>query len=174
MSIIKKGFTLLEVLIALVILAVGILGIATLLLVSGKANNSSYIKQQAEQAINDILDKMRANWKVAASGNYNINNIVNAGAPTIPSAPAVNCDAAACTPPQLASYDSWYWLAKTLVKLPSGCGSITTAVSGAANNTLVTITVQWDDSPAQNKLGAVGKTSVANPALAQITMQSEL
>ena len=83
----QRGMTLIEVLIAFVILAIGMLGIAGMLILSSKANNSSYAKQQAVQCIYDIFDKIRANTQAAINGNYNISNINSSGAPVLPAAP---------------------------------------------------------------------------------------
>lgn len=161
-----QGFTLFEVLISLVILALGMLGIARMLLITHKTNSSNYIRQQAVQSAYDILDRIVANRSAAIAGNYNVNNLVTTGAPTIPNSPTANCTTSSCSTSQLASYDTWYWLATDLAQLPYGCGSINTSVSGI--NTLVTVTVQWNDNPAQNFLGAT------NPTPAQFTIQSEL
>ncbi|VEH30404.1 type IV pilus modification protein PilV [Legionella sainthelensi] len=80
----QKGLSLIEVLVAFVILAIGMLGIASMLILSSKANNSSYAKQQAVQCAYDIFDKMRANYQAAINGNYNISNINSMGTPTLP------------------------------------------------------------------------------------------
>jgi type IV pilus assembly protein PilV len=153
-----QGFTLLEVLLALVIFAVGMLGIAQMLLIAHKSNSSNYIRQNAVQAAYDIIDLIRANRQAAIDGSYNASNLVSNGTPTIPTTPSMNCTMASCTASQLATYDTWHWMASDLAKLPNGCGSITTSVSGI--NTLVVVTVQWDDSPAQKALGNLTPTPV--------------
>ena len=161
-----QGFSLFEVLIALVILALGMLGIAHLLLITHKSNSSNYIRQQAVQSAYDILDRVHANRQAAINGNYTVNNLVLNGAPTAPGAPGTNCVTSICTSPQLAAYDTWYWLATDVAQLPNGCGAISTAVSGI--NTVITVTVQWDDSPAQAALGT------ANATPSQFIIKSEL
>ncbi len=135
----QRGVTLLEVLISIVILAVGMLGIASMLLYANKANNSSYTKHQAVQAIYNIFDKIRANSQAATNGNYNISNIGSGGVPTTVATPSVQCTGTACTAAQLATYDTWLWLTRDVAQLPSGSGSITSAVN-ANNNTVVTVT----------------------------------
>ena len=167
-----RGFALLEVLIALVVLAFGMLGIAGMLVVGHKSNSSSYIKQQAVQSAYDIIDRVRANNQEAKNGSYNVNNLTIGGAPVVPAAASPDCGVATCSTSQLATYDLWYWLARDLAQLPNGSGSVLAAPSGS--NTLVTVTVQWDDSPAQSKLGAASKTQTSNPNLAQFTVQTLL
>lgn len=170
----SAGLTLIEVLISLVIFALGMLGIANMLMLSSKANGSSYTKQQAVQSVYNIMDKMRANSQAVVDGNYNVSNINSGGAPTIPAAPSVQCTSSACTPAQLAAYDTWQWLSSDVSKLPNGSGSITTASSGASGNTVITVTVQWDDSPAQDKLGASSSASSMNANLVQLRVQGQL
>ncbi len=160
------GFSLFEVLVALVILAIGMLGIARMLMIAHKSNSSSYLKQQSIQSAYDIVDHIRANRQAAINGNYAVNNLVTSGSPTIPSAPSTNCDSASCSSTQLANYDTWHWLATSVSQLPNGCGSISTAAAGI--NTLITVTIQWDDSPNQSTLGE----TATNPT--QLIIQSEL
>lgn len=169
------GMTLVEVLVSLVIFAIGMLGIAGMLILASKSNNSSYAKQQAVQCIYDIFDRIRSNYQAAINGNYNISNINSSGAPTLPAPPAAMCNQTPCTSSQMAAYDAWYWLTYQVSNLPNGSGSITSAVApGTAGNTLITVTVQWDDSLAQNMVGASSTASSANPNYVQLTIQSQL
>lgn len=171
----QKGMTLIEVLVAFVILAIGMLGIASMLLLSSKVNNSSYAKQQAVQCIYDIFDKMRTNSQAAINGSYNISNLNSNGSPTAPTKPGAMCDASACNKTQLATYDTWDWLTNNVSKLPNGSGSITSVTApGTAGNTLLTVTVQWDDSLAQNLVGASSSVSALNPNYVQLSIQSQL
>jgi type IV pilus assembly protein PilV len=170
----QQGMTLLEVLISVVILAVGMLGIASMLLLSSKADNSSYTKQQAIQSVYNIFDRIRTNSQAAINGNYNVSNIGTNGLPTSITTPGTACNVSACTASQLATYDTWQWLSRDVSKLPSGSGSITTALSGVAGNTIVTVTVQWDDSSAQALLGASSEAATSNANLVQIRIQSQL
>lgn len=170
----QQGFLLLEGLVSLVIFSIGVLGIAGLLMLSNKANNSSYAKQQAVQIVYDMFDRIRANTAAAESGLYNVSNISASGSPTLPSQPGTLCNVSPCTNTQLASYDIWYWLTYDVTKLPRGSGSITTAPTGTVGNTLVTVTVQWDDSLAQGRLGAASTESAVNPNYVQLSIQGAL
>ena len=73
------GFTLLEVLISVLVLSVGLLGLAGLQATGLKTNHSAYMRSQAVSYGYDILDRMRANRLSALSGTYNI--AMGAGAP---------------------------------------------------------------------------------------------
>lgn len=156
----SKGFTLVEVLVTLLVLSIGLLGIAKLLLVTSRANDSAYLRTQATALAYSILDSMRANRDTAASGGYN----GTSGAITNP---GVACGATSpCSSASIAQYDLWQWKNALTTGLgPSGAGTITTAnvtdpTTGATDVT-ATITVQWDDSVAQQSFGAAaGNVSI--------------
>lgn len=150
----QKGMTLMEVLISVVLLSIGILGIANMLMLSSKTNNSSYSKHEASMYVDNMFERMRANVQAVASGSYNVSNINSSGGPGTVAPPAVDCAAANCNATQLASYDTWYWLTREVAQLPNGSGSITTAPGATSNTRVVTVIVQWDDSIAQNEVGA--------------------
>ncbi|KTD61292.1 pre-pilin leader sequence (pilV) [Legionella santicrucis] len=171
----QKGLSLIEVLVAFVILAIGMLGIASMLILSSKANNSSYAKQQAVQCVYDIFDKIRANYQAAINGNYTISNINSMGTPILPPQPGTMCNQSPCSSPQLAAYDTWYWLTYDVSKLPNGSGSITaTPAPGSSGNTIITVTIQWDDSLAINLVGASSTPVPTNPNYVQLSIQSQL
>lgn len=115
------GFTLLEVLIALVVLSIGLLGLAGLQLTSLQASNDSYGRTQATILAYDIADRMRANVPAAINGNY----IISPGTP--PAAPAVDCTATSCTTAQMAQDDTFDWFQQvtTANVLPGGTARIT-------------------------------------------------
>jgi type IV pilus assembly protein PilV len=68
----EQGFTLIEVLVALVILSVGLIGLAALQTGGLRNNNSALIRSRAVLAAEDILDRMRANRADALGEDYDI------------------------------------------------------------------------------------------------------
>jgi type IV pilus assembly protein PilV len=153
----EAGFTIIEVLVSLVVLSIGLLGIAKLVLFSAHANDSAYLRSQATQLAYEILDNMRANPAAASAGNYNT---------TLGSAavnPGFSCMTAACpVAANLAAYDIYQWklrLAAPGGALPSGEGSV---VVNATTPVTATITVQWDDSAGQSAFAGTG-SGVAAP-----------
>jgi type IV pilus assembly protein PilV len=153
---------LVEVLVSLVILAIGLLGIAKLMLFSSHSNDSAYLRSQATALAYEILDDMRANRQEAiTAGTYNTAAAVPAAAPA-----ALCVGLASCTTPtQVALYDLYQWglhlNANSGVAppgaLPNGQGTVTTVT--AASQTTATIVVSWDDSVAQNTLNVGGVTT---------------
>ena len=65
-----RGFTLIEVLVALIVLSIGVLGVGKLTLSAVKANDSSFMRGQAMNLTYAIVDNMRANraYDVTGSG----------------------------------------------------------------------------------------------------------
>jgi type IV pilus assembly protein PilV len=156
------GFTLVEVLVSLVILAIGLLGIAKLMLFSSHSNDSAYLRSQATSLAYEILDDMRANRPEALNGT---SYITAAAVPAV--APGALCmGVGSCTTPQqLGLYDVYQWGLHLNANsgavhpgaLPNGQGSVATALVGG--QTTVTIIVSWDDSVAQNTLNLGGATT---------------
>lgn len=123
----QVGFTLLEVLVAMVVISIGLLGLAGMQATGLQANHSAYLRSQAAFLAYDVLDIMRANREGARLGNYNI---------------AMNANLPASTQAELAA-----WGSNIVSSLPQGDASVVSAATGL-NGLLVTVTIQWDDSRA--------------------------
>ncbi len=157
------GFTLIEVLVALVVLGIGVLGIAKLTLFSVRSNDSAYLRTQATNLAHAGLDYLRANRLVALQGAYNI------GLTGTPPASASCLAPATCTPTSLAVYDLNQWITRVAAALPSGQAGVATTV--VADQVTATITVQWDDAVAQSTINKAA-AGVAQPM--QIVLETVL
>jgi len=124
-----RGFTLVEVLVALAILSIGLLGIAKLQVSMVRYNQEAFLRTQATLQAYDMADRMRANLQGVQNGSYD--NIAS-----IPSDPG--CLGSGCTPATMAQYDAYAWNTANANTLPSGAGSVT-----AAGNGRFTIAVNW-------------------------------
>ena len=143
-----RGFTLIEVLVAVVVISIGLLGVARLLLAAVKANDSAYFRSQAADLAYSILDAMRANRGYAmTSPGYTV------ALGQDETSPGFTCDASVCTPTQLAQYNLYKWKQQLAAALPSGDGAISFNPNSSGLPT-ATITVQWDDSIAAWAFGA--------------------
>lgn len=127
-----RGFTFIEALIALLVLSIGLLGVAALQLTSVRSNHSASLRSQATLLAYDMVDRMRANRTEALSGAYDI-------------AFGAELDEESTT---LNTADLERWTANLQETLPSGEGSIERTVTGGA--TTFTVTVRWDDSRGAN------------------------
>jgi type IV pilus assembly protein PilV len=161
----EAGFTIVEVLVSLVVLSIGLLGIAKLVLYSAHSNDSAYLRSQATQLAYEILDNMRANPTAAAAGYYNTPLSATATNPGF-TCLNTNCPSAS----NLALYDIYVWKSRlaagaTNGALPSGQGSVT--VTGTAP-VMATIVVQWDDTAAQSIFASAAPTNMS------VTLQTML
>lgn len=129
----QTGFTLVEVLVALVILCVGLLGLAGLHLSGLRNNESAYLRSQATLQAYDMVDRMRANLAGLEAGGYDVITAL-VGDP--------GCISVGCTPLQMAAYDAFEWNTANAGLLPSGSGTVT----GAGTGSVFTVTVAWDDT----------------------------
>jgi type IV pilus assembly protein PilV len=111
----QHGFTLLEVLIAVVILSVGLLGLAALQATSLKSNHASLVRSQIAILSYDMVDRMRANMPAVTLGDYDL--------PT--STQNANCTTVTgCTPTQMADHDYFEWTTLIARALPAGQGVV--------------------------------------------------
>jgi len=134
----SNGFTIIEVLVAMVILSIGVLGLGVLQLTALQNTQGGHLRSQASILAYDIIDSMRANIPAVTDGNYRI--ALGAGTPA-----TVNCygSAADCLTNQMATSDLNRW--RTLLDnyLPAGNGQVESLDLGGT--TQVTVTVQWLD-----------------------------
>lgn len=149
------GFSLLEVLIALVILSVGLLGIAALISTALKSNGSAYMRTQATAQAYNIIDRMRANYPGALNLDYNTPMPATA-APS--GSTACTGSGASCGSSALAAYDISQWEYDLATHLPQGRGSVTSAISATSAGSLVTVNVRvlWNDRVAHDSLQKTG------------------
>jgi type IV pilus assembly protein PilV len=144
----RQGFTLIEVLVSLLVLAFGILGLASLQLFGLRNNQSALNRSQATQMAYDIADRMRSNPGGFDNGRYNKQAATNN-----------DCEANSCTPTQMAGYDLAQWNAQ-IQTLPMGAGVVcidstpndgSVAVDGTVTDncdnsgTVYAVKVWWDD-----------------------------
>lgn len=111
----ERGFTLLEVLVAVLVLSFGLLGLAGLQAASIRANHSAYLRSQATQLAYDMADRMRANISAVDAGNYN-----NPSATISPSCYA----AGGCAASVLAADDAYRWNQAIAAALPPGSAGV--------------------------------------------------
>ena len=142
----QLGVSMLEVLIAVLILSFGLLGLAGLLSGGMRANQSAYYRTVATNQAYDMTDRMRSNLAGVAAGGY-------ANVTGIPGNPG--CDTGPCTPIQLAQYDAFDWNTTNAATLPRGAGVVCldsspddgTPAAPACDNagTIYVTKVWWDD-----------------------------
>jgi len=132
----NSGFTIIEALIAAAVLAVGMLGNATMLLHSLQTNRLALQRTQAVAMAADMADRIRANRAAAASF------ALAAGTMLAPAAKSCNA-AHPCSPSDVAAVDSSEWQQSVMLALPGARTSITVAPAASTAANLYTITIDW-------------------------------
>ena len=138
----QQGFSLVEVLIALVIMSVGMLGIAGLYVQSLQAGRTSLFRHNAIHLAGDVADRIRANPNGGAAYMHatGINN----------NCVAANID---CDIVEMARNDVWLWKQQAGNSLPgtaqTGGGDVTVNFDDTVIPPVYTITVSWEEPGAQ-------------------------
>lgn len=109
------GFSMLEVMVAILIMAFGLLGLAGLQVNNLKNNQNSSLRSVATAQAYDIADKMRANRAGLDAGNYNQQQ----------GQAKPNCfTSVGCTAQEMAQNDIFTWNELNALALPSGQGFV--------------------------------------------------
>lgn len=127
-----RGFSLVEVLIALIILSVGMLGIAGLYVQSMQAGRTSVFRHHAVTLAGDVADRIRANPTAGVSyaSDGADNNCVDKDTD--------------CNPAAMAAHDIFLWDAQADDTLPAGTVSVN--YDGATVPPEYTIVVAWTEA----------------------------
>ncbi len=149
-----NGFTLLEVLIALLVFSLGLMGLAGLLVVSVQTNHSAYLRTQASFLAQSMADRMRANvlgvWNDAYSGTFTSATGGTTGSTCL--------NGTGCSYGEVATRDKLIWSNQLASFLPSPKGTIDCATFAGGKpsadvltelppyNGQCTINVGWNES----------------------------
>ena len=135
----QGGVGLIEVLVTLLVLSVGLLGLAGLQNESLKQTYNAYLESQALFLAEDMIDRMRLSPSPSLYA-YDLSEGVNVSTDCI----QASCDSAA----EMATWNLSDWISQVQDILPSGSGNvevINEAVSEYA------ITISYDDIRGENK-----------------------
>jgi type IV pilus assembly protein PilV len=148
----QAGATLIETLVALLIFAIGMVGIAGLMASAVKYQTGNEARLHVAAAVNDLAERIRVNAAGANGYNAVVGGTVVTGtgyqltqtyAAQIGATAATydpDCSTAVCTPAQLAAYDQAQWQNLLRATLPGGAGFITGNVINGFD-----VSVMWFD-----------------------------
>ncbi len=165
----RRGFSMIELLVAVLVMGVGVLGVTALQMLSLQNNRSALLRAEAVQLAYDMMDRIRANPQGAVPGGAYDGLDVGDNPPG-----AADCVANNCSQAQMISFDQAVWKcslggfvedamcidfrdggvlpAATLQPgLPNGDGSIDVDAAG-----IVTIVVRWQEPNNQIQTITIG------------------
>lgn len=146
-----RGFTLIEVLVALLVLSIGLLGLAALQTTSLQLNTSSYQRTQATLLAYDIIDRMRANTTGFSNGNYHTPDATAAASKKAAytgckdSGCACNSTTTTCNTSNIALYDLGKWYERAEKAL--GASALAPTISQSSSQAIITI--YWTEQDIQ-------------------------
>ncbi len=146
----QRGFTLLEVLIAIVIVSIGLLGVAAMQASTLKNAGSSKYRSAAITMTSDMADRLRANLEGVMDGNFAVGTGFNRPRTTLIDAayttPDPACRSTGCLPAAMVLDDLATWQERLSTTLPRGAGvvCIDSGTLGPASFNGTTINPQCD------------------------------
>lgn len=123
----QRGFTLIEAMVALIVLSVGLLGIAAMYVETLRANRTSLFRTQAVALATDIADRMRSNRLPA--------NAYACGSPCDPGAGGN----------AIADADLTEWVNSVAATLPGGTADVAFTAPGANTPAAYVVTISWNE-----------------------------
>lgn len=139
----SRGFTLLEILIALVILSIGLLGVAALQGVGLRSSHGAYLTSQASLLAYDMADRIRANPQPENAYDFNTTSI-DCSQP-LPTSP----------PSLLITADLAEWACAVQGLLPNGSATIADSRDAVTGVFTYVIDIQWEDLQSEENNDAV-------------------
>ncbi|WP_444918934.1 type IV pilus modification protein PilV [Microbulbifer sp. JMSA003] len=167
----QKGATLVEVLVSVLIIAVGLLGLASTQVMSLKSGNNAHHRYMATLAAQEIIERMRANSAAFSTGGYDgtvpstdtstetgTDTSTETGTDTSTDTSTDEVDstpscASKCTSAQMASLDLFEWGKLLSDNLPDAEGRI------VRNSGEVTVTISWSEQNSGKDYGSGASAS---------------
>jgi type IV pilus assembly protein PilV len=146
----QRGDTMIEVLVTIIIIAVGVLGAAALQVTTLKNLSSSHSASVATIVAQGFGERMRANPTAVLAGNYDHDQEPST---------TTDCVTGPCAVAALANYDKEAWWAQLTAVLPSGSGEVEPLTAGG---NIFVLTVRWDEDRSGSEGVACPKASAAD------------
>jgi type IV pilus assembly protein PilV len=135
----QRGFTMVEALVALVVLAIGLLGIAALYLDSLRAGRTAIYRTQAVNLAADLADRVRANRSAVLGYAVDFAEIPDAVDECLTSD--------GCSAAEMAATDLALWKADVTRTLPGGDASVAVVAPAAAGDPATyLVTIRWNEA----------------------------
>lgn len=162
----NRGVTLIEVLVAMVVLSMGLLGIAGLQAGVSRYKANSWVRSAVSSLYSDLADRVRINTDVAgtslltgvpSASNYLLSSTWASQQSDALSTPTLNCETTMCSTTQRATYDMVVWRQLVRNSLPQGAALVTGDLS-----TGIALTLMWFDKGMTDKGSAEASVLVSS------------
>jgi type IV pilus assembly protein PilV len=176
-----RGFSLIEVLVALIVVTIGLLGIAKMQAIAYSSTGVASKRSLAAIEAASLASSMHANrayW--AVTGTVALNTTVN-GVAIASSDPGLgaggNCTSSGtvpCTPNELAAYDMQSWAIALQALLPNDQATIACQSTAAPTPVSCTITITWTENlvAVNQQEATAANQAVATNSPAQLQLPS--
>lgn len=135
----QRGLSMIEILITILIVAIGFLGVAGMQLLNLKTVNNTQFRSMATLHAYDMAERMRSNRASVLAGLYEISDA---------DATSTTATCTSCNPTQMAAVDANQWKTQirnkdtaAITDLPNGKGK----VEQVAGTSFYDITVSWKE-----------------------------
>lgn len=145
MRINNKGFTLVEVLVAILILSISLLGMAGLQIVSLQSSSGALARSQATMLSYDLVERIRRNDEFVS---YYVDLFKNL--PDMPISPS--CLDSGCSSAELANEDFLQWLAELNHSIPGATATLVPPAPDKVEQHFI-LSIVWDESLFGNTTG---------------------
>ncbi|MDE2081847.1 MAG: type IV pilus modification protein PilV [Burkholderiales bacterium] len=168
------GFSLIEVLIAIVVIAVGLLGVAKLQAAAVSSTQTSRVRSLIALQAGSLAAAMHGNRRYWAAGaapaSWSAAGATITDATGVLNAAGVNClgSGNTCTAPQLAAYDVQAWVAAMNAQFPSYTAAVTCSTS-VTTPISCAIQINWNEN-----LVAINRSTAASAPAAPVAQQFTL
>lgn len=156
MSAFQKGATLIEALVSILVLSLGLLGMAALQLNALSFQKSSGATHRIAELTGDIGEKIRANPTAAKDGDYGFTATYTIAKTATMTSNLCRTSGLNCTAAQIANDDVRAWLIKSQGALPGGAVRLEGDVSSGFN-----VTVMYQDKDFVDITTGVAQSSTA-------------
>lgn len=163
-SLAPRGMAIIEVLIAIVVFAFGMLSLAGLQVAALKYQKSAWSRSGAAMLTTDIVERMRANMPAVLAGNYTLSGSYEAVKATPPAASSCDPRADACTAAQMAANDIAAWANLAASEMPAGAATLTGSMADG-----FLVTVMWNDKNMRLAGGGLEASPICSTTRSEIS-----
>jgi type IV pilus assembly protein PilV len=165
----QRGISLIEVMMAVLIFSIGLIGLASLMVMATRSNHAAYVRTQVVFLANSMAARMSANPIGVWNGDYNSTSY-----PV--SSSSIGCGSgAACDAAELATHDQRLWSSQLKTFLPNPTATINCTGVGSAGydptpqlamrppyGGTCAMTITWNEQGAGDNKGTGNDASKAN------------